>query len=171
MQSRPGTILCLAVAVTAVSIITAPALAVDRTVFAQANGSGACQAALPSYEGQIRKRPLAIQNEGSAGAFMTCSPVSLQGNALHASGHELVLINNTAVARQVNCTGVTGPQGATTYMPKSVSVPGNGAASLSWLGADGVDSENLHTMNMSCMIPPGIGIRTVYTRQVVDVGA
>ena len=140
--------------------------AVDRTIFAQANGAGACQAALPNYEGQIRKRPLAIQNEGSAGAFITCSPVSLQGNALHASGHEMVLINNADTPSTVNCTGVSG----TTYMPKSVQVPGSGQASLNWLGADGVNGSNLDTMNMSCAIPPGIGIRTLYTRQIVDVG-
>ena len=147
-----------------------PAIAVDRTIYAQANGSGACQAALPSYEGQIRKRPLAIQNEGDAGAFMTCSPVSLQGNAMHASGHELVVVNNTATAQQVNCTGVSGPASGATYMPKSVVVPGNGTASMNWTEADGVDGLNLETMNMSCLIPPGIGVRTLYTRQIVDVG-
>jgi len=146
------------------------AIAMDRTIYAQANGSGACQAALPNYEGQIRKRPLAIQNEGDASAFLTCSPVSLQGNAVHASGHELVLVNVTATARQVNCTGVSGPQSGATYMPKSVAVPGNGSASMNWTEADGVGAMNLETMNMSCNIPPGIGVRTVYTRQLVDVG-
>ena len=156
--------------VLAVALAAGPVGAVDRTVFAQANGSGACQAALPNYEGQIRKRPLAIQNEGDAGAFMTCSPVSLQGNAMHASGHELLLVNNTATAREVNCTGVSGPVSGATYMPKSVVVPGNGSASMNWIEADGVDGMNLETMNMSCLIPPGIGVRTVYTRQLVDVG-
>lgn len=146
------------------------AIAVDRTIYAQANGSGACQAALPNYEGQIRKRPLAIQNEGDAGAFLTCSPVSLQGNAVHASGHELVLVNNTAAAQQVNCTGVNGPVSGATYMPKSAVVPGNSTASMHWTEADGVGGLNLETMNMSCLLPPGIGVHTVYTRQLVDIG-
>ncbi len=150
----------------ALAVIAGSSAAETRTIFAQANGAGACQGALPNYEGQIRKRPLAIQNEGSAGAFITCSPVSLQGNALHGTGHELILINNADATTTVNCTGVSG----TTYMPKSVQVPGNGQASLSWLEADGVGATNLDTMNMSCLIPPGIGIRTIYTRQTVDVG-
>jgi hypothetical protein len=150
----------------ALAVIAGSSAAATRTIYAQANGAGACQGALPNYEGQIRKRPLAIQNEGSAGAFITCSPVSLQGNALHGTGHELILINNTNVTKTVNCTGVSGAN----YMPKSVQVPGNGQASLSWLEADGVGGMNLDTMNMSCLIPPGIGIRTLYTRQIVDVG-
>lgn len=166
---RARSLLILSTATT-LAFAASAAFALDRPIFAQANGSGACQAALPNYEGQIRKRPLAIQNEGTADAFMTCSPVSLQGNALHGSGHGLVLVNVTAANLDVTCTGVSGPDSGANYMPKTATVPAGGSASINWLGMDGVDALNIHTMNMSCHIPPGIGIRTVYTKQVVDVG-
>ncbi len=39
----------------------------------QANATSYCQAALPAFEGAIRKRPLAVQNEGTTNAFVTCS--------------------------------------------------------------------------------------------------
>lgn len=144
--------------------------ALDRPILAQANGSGACQAALPNYEGQIRKRPLALQNEGTLAAFVTCSPLSLMGNPLHTSGHGLTLVNMTNGELQVSCTGVNGPVFGATYMPKTVVVPANGTAALNWLEADGVSELNMHAISMSCSIPPGIGIHDVHTRQVVDVG-
>ncbi|HST45355.1 MAG TPA: hypothetical protein VLK29_09045, partial [Luteimonas sp.] len=37
------------------------------------NATGLCQAALPAYDGLIRKRPVAIRNEGDAAAFVSCS--------------------------------------------------------------------------------------------------
>ena len=60
-------------------LAAAEAHSVDRELAFQQNGAGACQAALPAYEGLIRKRPMAIQNEGVSTAFVTCAPVTLQG--------------------------------------------------------------------------------------------
>lgn len=148
----------------------APARALDRPIITQAHGAGACQAALPNYEGQIRKRPLALQNEGTQAAFVSCSPVSLHGSPLHGTGHGLTLVNNTAAAVALSCTAVNGPPLDATYMPRSVEVPAGGTATLSWHADDGVDGLNLFGTSISCAIPPGIGVHQVNTRQVVDIG-
>jgi hypothetical protein len=88
-----------------------------REHWLQANGSGVCQAALPSYEGQIRKRPLAIQNEGTAAAFITCSPSSLQYVPMQDFGHGVFLANNSAASVTVNCTAVMGSGGVQRQLP------------------------------------------------------
>lgn len=151
-------------------MVAVPAHAIDRPIITQAHGSGACQAALPNYEGQIRKRPLALQNEGGQLAFVSCSPVSLLGSPLHGIGHGLTLANLTAADITVTCPAVNGPPLGATYMPKSVTVPAAAHATLSWLAADGVDELNMYGTSFSCAIPPGIGVHQVNTRQVVDIG-
>ena len=60
----------LAVALLAAGAL-APQPAAALRVVAQA--TAICQGALPAFETQIRKRPLALQNEGEANAFVTCS--------------------------------------------------------------------------------------------------
>lgn len=136
----------------------------------QANGSGVCQAALPNFEGQIRKRPLAIQNEGTATAFVTCSPTSLQFTAGHAWGYAVYFGSQADASVTVNCTGVMGASGwPAEYSTKSVSIGAGGSNGIVWEMADfpGNGADNTATFNVSCQLQPGIGIRTIYVNQEV----
>lgn len=67
--------------VLAAAIVAAPAAVeaapIERTLYV--NASAHCQAALPVFDGLIRKRPLAVVNEGQAGAFVTCA-IPMQGD-------------------------------------------------------------------------------------------
>ncbi len=38
-----------------------------------ANATAFCQTALPVFDGNVRKRPLAVTNEGTSNAFISCS--------------------------------------------------------------------------------------------------
>lgn len=153
-------------------LAAAEAHAVDRELAFQQNGAGACQAALPAYEGLIRKRPMAIQNEGVSPAFVTCAPVTLQAVA-DSFGHGLYLVNNTAAEVTVNCTGVQGARDgvADVAVPKSVVLAAGTSDALYWELADGFEEGNWDSFNVSCGIPAGVGITTVYTNQLLDVGS
>ena len=75
----------------------------------------ACQAALPVFDGQIRKRPLAIQNEGTSNAFITCALRGRFGGTSATTGTSAFvtvgLINNTGSSRTATCTLVDGRNG------------------------------------------------------------
>lgn len=156
-----------------IAALPVPALAALESHWLQANGSGVCQAALPSYEGQIRKRPLAIQNEGTAPAFVTCSPASLQFVAMASLGHGIYLANASASEVTVNCTAVMGASTwSSEYAPKSVTLSAGSGQMLYWTAADFPTNgpSNRTTFNTSCQLAPGVGIRTIYVNQDFDIG-
>ena len=64
----------------------------------QSSGAGVCAAALPAFEGLVRKRPRAIQNEGSTNAFVTCAPPQFTEAADPGLGPSIVLVNHGAGA-------------------------------------------------------------------------
>ncbi|MGY0613073.1 MULTISPECIES: hypothetical protein [unclassified Luteimonas] len=150
-----------------------PASAGSLTQSLQVNGSGACQAALPNYEGQIRKRPLAIQNEGTSLAFVTCSPTSVQFRDMHAFGQSVYLANDSAVDVTVSCTGVMGGGAGNDppeYSTKSVTLPAGTVAGISWSTADLPDyaPRSGTPFNTSCTLAPGVGVRTLYVHQLMS---
>src|SRR5690606_41548022 len=103
-----------------------PVGAATQNHWMQANGSGVCQAALPNFEGQIRKRPLAIQNEGTATAFVTCSPTSLQFAEASSGGHGVFFKNDSDAGVTIGCTGVMGASDwSTDSSPPSVTSGAN----------------------------------------------
>src|SRR5690606_34316104 len=99
----------------------------------QSSGAGVCAAALPAFEGLVRKRPRAIQNEGSTNAFVTCAPPQFTEAADPGLGPSIVLVNHGAGAVTVACTGVTEDgDGALAYLPLSGTVPGGGSTEIQW---------------------------------------
>lgn len=139
---------------------------VQRTAYLDmaAQGPGVCQAALPSFEGQIRKRPLAIQNEGTATAFVSCALPQFTDVTLNDPefGLTVSFVNANDTAVSVNCAGVALGDGIA-YIPKVIAVPANThiespPVSLSW---DETDEGGASYNVVSCALPPGIGITFV----------
>lgn len=135
-----------------------------------------CQGALPVFETQIRKRPLAVQNEGSAPSFITCSFEFDVGESM--AGAELVdtyFTNNTGADVALTCTGVTGWQGgANEYVAFTVDLLANGAEQGNpyWLADDfagGGMASGL--ISISCQLPPGVGINDTYVYRISDDAA
>jgi hypothetical protein len=125
--------------------------------------AGACQTALPVFDGVVRKRPLAVQNEGSSTTFITCG---LEGKFGAPSSTVVVfvgLVNNSASAATVNCTLVDGRNGLSdpVYMPKSLSLPGNTPLAEMMWSPDDNDGANFIYPAISCSLPPGTGIKAV----------
>ncbi|MGY0613074.1 MULTISPECIES: hypothetical protein [unclassified Luteimonas] len=147
----------LTTAAVALLVLSAtPASAQSAYLDQMSTGPGTCQAALPAFEGQVRKRPLALQNEGTASAFVTCAPPQFTGLADGDYGLDVTFINNGSSAATVSCTGVSIGQIPTIYVSKAISVPSGATRILNWKDTDG--SSKWVT---SCNLPPGTGIGTV----------
>jgi len=130
----------------------------------QANSTAFCQAALPVFDTNLRKRPLAVVNEGTSDAFVTCSyPVDISTTGVYEV--DAYLANHTGITKDVNCTLVDGyDNGTVTYIPKTTRSYDDGgfhdADFTSAADNGGVDFGG--TVGISCALPPGIGLADQY---------
>lgn len=133
-----------------------------------AAAAGACNSALPAFEGLLRRRPLAVVNEGNANAFVTCG---FLGPSLRNTTTVTIHFENSGTeAVTVTCTLVDRLSSQIpTYMPKSVTLPINAVSQIHW---NEDDNNQLQFANLaaSCMLPPSVGVRTLRTNHTVDVG-
>lgn len=165
MQFRsPLPMFLAAAALVAAATVPQPAAA-TRVV---ASAPAICQGALPAFETQLRKRPLAIQNEGTASAFVTCA---FNNPGTNSGGSRIstvtIHLQNSASARTVSCTAVNTVAGASSagalYATRSVRVPRDAAGStaLEFVPADFEQGAFLlpgDAVSVSCSLAPGMGI-------------
>ena len=135
------------------------------------HGTAGCQSALPVFDGNIRKRPLALGNEGSNTAFVTCDSDSINN---FGSGHTQVGIffTNRAGAANVvvNCTLVDGAFTAFGSFPKSSAPIAVGATgNIIWTTADNEDA-NFIAPALSCALPAGVDISLVQLVYPEEIG-
>lgn len=147
--------------------LSGPLHAVD---FVSSNATGFCNGSLPSFEGALRKRPLAIANQGATPAFVSCSAPS----GYRSAGNRnflVTFVNRTTEAVAVNCTLVDGvvdelaalvPMFAPpVYYPKSIAVSAGAAGIVVWSPAgEGVEAFTEYA-NVNCILPPGVEINLV----------
>ena len=172
MSIHPARTLAAGSATLALLLAAAPANAITRNIGLQQNASGACQVTMSVYESVMRKRPLAMQNEGTSAAFVTCSPATLKGiTANDTLGYNIRLINLGNTVADVNCTAVVGSQGVIgpVYVTRSTNVVGSSCAVVTFRTFDGYTTTV--PFNFQCLLPPGTGISTIELNQNLDVGA
>jgi len=163
-----------AVAAIAACLLSTPAHAVEEEREMGGNPTAICQGALPNFEGAIRKRPLAVQNEGATPSFVTCSFLTGYNpeDWRQVNYFGFWLVNSTSTAKTVTCTGVAGFDTGTenTYVSKQVTVAPNRAEQASmFFSAEDNDGLGYYPMvSMSCSIPPGVGINDTYVGYLVD---
>lgn len=147
----------------------AKAVTVARLDFNHA--SGFCQGALPSFDTNIRKRPLAVANEGTATAFVSCSMGNERADSTITEA-TLVVFNRNASPMDVTCTLVHGFQSSAspTFISKTATIAANDRAFLSWLPADNAGA-NYSWLNWSCSLPPGTDVGYGYIKYDENVGA
>ena len=115
---------------------------------------GNCQAALPAYEGQIRKRPLALANEGDAAAFVTCA-FATEEVSLNVQDFRTEVRNLSGEPATITCTAVIGEDAeAADYVVKSVELGPLESGVLSWNGADVGGLFQTDSVALSCRLPP-----------------
>lgn len=138
------------------------------------HGTASCQAALPVFDGNIRKRPVALGNEGTSTAFVTCDTDSIND---FPSGHTGVGVyfNNRAAAAGtvVNCTLVDGAFVANESFPKASNAMAVGPAAgvITWSAAADNEGDNFVAPAISCALPPGVDIALVQFIYPEEVGA
>jgi len=143
------------------------------------NASGTCQAALPAYEGQVRKRPLALQNEGAANAFASCSLFSPGASASSFLDGEIYAVsinldNNGAQAVDVTCTLVVGASrsSANHYFTRTQTLPANSTYNqIAWSQDPDFDGGKIGPPpGISCNLQPGVGIATTSIYYYEEIG-
>lgn len=140
------------------------ALLAPQDVFAEQylqNGAGVCKSALPVFDGNIRNRPTAISNEGTANAFVSCSALDRIDNTSDLVG--VWIHNNLASATDVACTLVNGSpaDGSTEFFPRTQSYSAGSGGYILWTAADNEDVPFARLINFSCNLPAGVELRLI----------
>ena len=135
-----------------------------------------CQPALPAYDAAIRKRPRAMQNEGTATAFVTCA---LEGRGPDRTVNpnvrrlSIYFTNSTDTNATVTCTALdpvnTSAESGTATRSASVGA-GSSQDSMLFLPADINPTFGWSTPAVSCALPPGVGITNLWYGFVEDNG-
>ncbi|MBC7988410.1 MAG: hypothetical protein H7Y19_02355 [Luteimonas sp.] len=139
------------------------------------NPSARCQPATKVSEALIRKRPLAMVNEGTTNATINCA-FELERSEQLGQIVALYLSNSTAAAVNATCTGISGWEGRTDdggaaineYVPLQLVVPAGGQSeAFVWFDTD-FDNGTGGLISVSCALPPGVAVNDTYADVVLD---
>ncbi|MEP6634737.1 MAG: hypothetical protein ABJA62_11075 [Luteimonas sp.] len=156
------------------AIVSLPAMAVTVQRVDVPMSTENCQAALPAFDGLIRHRPLAVQNEGTSNAFITCGFIGSNGATPQNYAIEVLLRNDGSAAATVSCTLIDGRSNLNDpiFLVKSVSVAaGSVAFPIVWTANLDNGGILFHFPAVSCSIPPHVGIQATARFYNEDVGA
>jgi hypothetical protein len=154
---------------------TCPACAIDEQHVVSAGPVEHCQAALPVFETGLRKRPLALGNEGPKTAFVTCSFAFDVGQVVRGSVElEMVVTNSTTRAVDLLCTAISSAEGLTgelapEYAPQRVTIAARSQSQLYWAEvgfSHGLSTSGL--VSVSCAVPVGVGLNDTYIGWIED---
>lgn len=135
-----------------------------------------CQAALPVFDGKIRKRPLAVVNEGTSNAFVTCSftTVGLPFVSPTTFIEYYVSYDGPLPEADITCTLVAGVEdGAST--PEFDTRTGtfeSGATpdSFTYIPEQFAGDRIPGVVSFQCNLPPGGAIHDMYVRVDEEIG-
>lgn len=132
------------------------------------NAAGNCQTAMPVYDTDVRKRPLAVVNEGTTSAYITCSLTTDLGS-LGVISYGTKLSNEGSSSKTINCTAVTGEETSAQYYPKSVNIPAGAQAVLEWTALDNGGLVFEHPVSLSCLLPPDTGLNENWSTYLLQL--
>ena len=145
----------------------APATSHAQAFYYQQNAAPVhyCTNSLSSAENGIRKRPLAIVNEGTVTKTISCSMPYNTANEYTATGVYARFYNNGTAAATVNCTLVDGVShlSAITYYPKTLSLNAGASSQIVWTAAADNGGTDFLAPNLSCSLPPAVEIYWIVT--------
>lgn len=135
--------------------IAPPSHALQQQVYA----TGACQSALPAYDGLVRARPRALQNEGGATAFVSCAQPT--DGALRLRTITVGLDNNNPVPVVVTCTLVVGASAPLYYTQSLQLAAQSNYVLMNFQRPAGSDAFRSASHAFSCQLPPGTGVHSI----------
>lgn len=132
-----------------------------------------CRPALPAFDGRVRTRPLALVNESSSVAWVTCA---LTGDILGRTSFIEVVFSGGNLMGTRTCTLVSwratnaGTTGTTAvgYQPKSTANTWD--SRIRWTSAVDNGGARYASAALSCPLAPGDGIHHVRHMYSEDVG-
>lgn len=157
--------LLVPVAVAMVLSVPAPANAQNGSSNVGGNAVNFCQSSLSNLENGVRKRPLAIANEGDATKFVSCS-MNIDAFGLPTTQAMLLVTNRSATTRAVSCTLVSGialpyPESVPVYVSKTASIQPGAYTVMQWLYDVDNAGEPFQLVNFNCAVPPGVELNTI----------
>lgn len=120
--------------------------------------AGACRSALPAFDGNIRTRPRAVQNEGSAIAFVSCGVQRDFDDNINSA--LVYLMNISAVPVTVDCTMIIGMSSPTYYTFTANVAANSGPTSYGFEVPENGYAGN--AIAWSCSLPPGAGVNRLH---------
>ena len=138
--------------------VAGPAHAVDVSRLEIINPLNACQGALPTFEGSLRKRPRGFINEGSEIAFVSCG-FPAEAGADKTTQINVEFRNEGTATQTVSCTAVD-TRSPPKFSVKSLAVAAGSAGQLAWTAADN-EGVNYRYPAVSCGLPTGMLIQYV----------
>ncbi len=148
------------------ALIAGPAYATGSAYEYAANASAVCQPALPVYDTNIRKRPLAFINESrtQTSAFGNCM-FGYQSNSYGTQSFQLTLKSFRTSPVTVACTGVLGTEGNARFVVRSYPLPAGGSALVKFTAADfNRGSEYKAPGAIQCLLPDDVGATETMAR-------
>jgi hypothetical protein len=150
--------------VAACALPTSAHAGVAPVTAAVSHGTANCQTALPVFDTHVRKRPMAIANEGDTTVFMTCDSENVGGGG-GVAGVSIGLVNRAGAPDvTVSCTLVDGMVYGAAYITKSLTIAASGTNLLMWEGAEDTPFGIFVAPAVSCALPPGVDIGLVEYR-------
>ncbi len=155
----------------------ATAAVVQKAEYNQAAGT-MCQGALPNFEGNFRKRPLAVANEGASNAFLTCGLTS-QYDPSTGGVPEVVLLvtNRNTPDTPMSCTLVDGYSDVTVgfadYFPQTLTVVGMTTGTFDWTAntTGGTNAPVYGYPAISCNVPANFEVNIEAQSYSEEIGA
>jgi hypothetical protein len=170
---NPYSIVFASAALAAGLVMSGQASAVTVSRDYASHGTANCQASLPVFDGNLRKRPMGVANEGTTTAFITCDSENIDN--LQAGNTQVgVFFRNRAgtAGITVSCTLVNGFFTASKFLPKTSSALAvGGITGITWTAAGDNGGTNFTGAAVSCGLPPGVDLSAVEYVYPEDVGA
>ena len=159
-------------------LVGAPARAAEKVRYDFLGAAGNCAPALPGDAAKLRSRPLALVNESTTTAFVTCT---LFGDtAESARGNWQVAVNAAnlgVVVASVTCTLVNGFASGTlleaSYNTKSVGLfPVSPGGFIAWVPAELAGAPaHIDRAAVSCALPPNTALHYVGAYYHENIGS
>lgn len=130
------------------------------------NAPAMCHPALPRYDGDVRKRPLAVVNEGTAPAFVTCSLPIDMANTNGIEVAYIVLHNMGSGPATIACTGVYGAEnGQQDYVTTSIELDAGQRRRLELVAENFGRVQLRNRIGFSCRLPVMTGVNEIGTEE------
>jgi len=153
-------------------LATAHGGACAQDAFVSSGSGNYCRPALPAFDRRIRTRPLAVQNESGATAFVSCSVAMdqwFEPIRMDTSDIRMGFVNHGSTSIVIACTGVSGRErGPNRFVTRSTTLQPGQSRSISWRGDFAEGGLMPGFMSFSCALPPG-GAITEIENELVEL--